>query len=262
MLIGHGVEVPNSAGLFGGLEAACNEGVLYRGADRAPAGCRSRRADGDALAQAARGAERVPGQAGPLRAARRRRDRVRVPGRRWLRRPARARRRGGRRRRPRWLGIGGRRRGELRRRGRRSTAASTPRRRPRAAPRSAERGSEAMSRPAAPPDGPLAGAVGGCLVLEGDRWRCRCGCDLGPRSANFKDRAVTRVVDPRRARPPDPAASGARAPRALLCGLRDAARVRARAIRSAIAQNDHAHDIVSTGLMTRPLAAASAAWLI
>jgi N-methylhydantoinase B len=33
MLIGHGVEVPNSAGLFGGLEGSCNETMLLRASE-------------------------------------------------------------------------------------------------------------------------------------------------------------------------------------------------------------------------------------
>jgi N-methylhydantoinase B len=33
MMIGHGVEVPNSAGLFGGLEGACGRNVFYPGAN-------------------------------------------------------------------------------------------------------------------------------------------------------------------------------------------------------------------------------------
>lgn len=38
MLIGHGVEVPNSTGLFGGLEGSCNETVLRTGEDASPVG--------------------------------------------------------------------------------------------------------------------------------------------------------------------------------------------------------------------------------
>ena len=192
MLIGHGVEVPNSAGVFGGLEAACNEGVLYRG-DRA-GGLPFAAADGDALARLP-GAERVPAKLGhfelhagdviayafqggggfgdPLErdgeavAADVRDGLVSVAG-------AAAS-----------YGV------VVALDGRVDAAATAARR---AAIRRARLGGDEPS--AAPPDGPLAGAVGGCLVLEGDRWRCRCGCDLGPRSASFKDRAVTRVVTP------------------------------------------------------------------
>lgn len=38
MLIGHGVEVPNSSGLFGGLEGSCNETVLRSEEDASPVG--------------------------------------------------------------------------------------------------------------------------------------------------------------------------------------------------------------------------------
>jgi N-methylhydantoinase B len=38
--------------------------------------------------------------------------------------------------------------------------------------------------------------VGGALVADDGRWRCRCGFDLGPLNRNFKDHTHTRVVAP------------------------------------------------------------------
>jgi N-methylhydantoinase B len=44
---------------------------------------------------------------------------------------------------------------------------------------------------------PGEGPIGPALKLDGDRHiRCRCGQDLGPATENFKEAAVTRIVDP------------------------------------------------------------------
>jgi N-methylhydantoinase B len=196
MLIGHGVEVPNSAGLFGGIEAGCNEGVLYRGAAAgAAAGALPFEAvDGDALAQLL-GAKRVPAKLGhfelgagdviayafqggggygdPLERAPA--AVARDVGDGFVSRAAAATVYG--------VVIDGggavdqpgtvARRAEVRRT--RLDDADPP-------------------RPA--PQGPADGAVGGILVPDAGHWRCRCGHDLGLQDANFKDRAHTRVVEP------------------------------------------------------------------
>ena len=68
MLIGHGVEVPNSTGAFGGFEASCNQAVLRRraGEEPLPLG----RVDGPDSLAAMEGSERLGPKPGhfPLRA--------------------------------------------------------------------------------------------------------------------------------------------------------------------------------------------------
>ena len=214
MLIGHGAEVPNSAGLFGGIEASCNEGVLYRGAGAGGAvgALPFEAADGDALAQLP-GAERVPAKLGHFELGAG--DVIAYA----------------------FQGGGGY--GDPLERapaavardvdtGFVSAAAAaavygvviddagavdepgTVARR--AAVRRARLGGLEPAR-AAPPQGsgdveparaapPLAASadsarlVGGALVAADGRWRCRCGLDLGAQDANFKDRVGTRVVEP------------------------------------------------------------------
>jgi N-methylhydantoinase B len=194
MLIGHGVEVPNSAGMFGGIEAGCNEGVLYRGgADELP----FHAADGDALAQLP-GAELVPAKLGhfelgagdviayafqggggygdpleraPAAVARDVDDGfvsaaaaatvygVAIDAASAVDEPATVARRA-----------------ELRR---------------------ARLGGLEPHRVAAPGSAfDPAQLIGGVLVVADGGWRCRCGFDLGPQDANFKDCAHTRVVAP------------------------------------------------------------------
>jgi N-methylhydantoinase B len=193
MLIGHGVEVPNSTGLFGGLEAACNEGVLYRGGSAAPGDLPFEADSGDRLVALA-GAERVPAKLGhfELRAG----DVIGYA----------------------FQGGGGY--GDPLERsvadvvrdvadGFVSVAAaaavyavvldpatlavdevgSAERR---AAIRRARLGGQSPSRPAPTELDPA--AVGGTLRRHDGHWRCRCGQDLGPEHQTFKLRAHTRVV--------------------------------------------------------------------
>jgi N-methylhydantoinase B len=203
MLIGHGVEVPNSVGLFGGIEAGCNEGVLYRGAGAdadAAAGAATGAlpfdaADGDALAQLP-GAERVPAKLGHFELGAG--DVIAYA----------------------FQGGGGY--GDPLERAPAAVARDVENgfvsvtaaaavygvaidddgsvHEPGTALRRAELrrlrlGGAEPSRPAH--DDPADGAVGGVLVRDPDgRWRCRCGFDLGPVDGNFKDRARTRVVAP------------------------------------------------------------------
>jgi len=194
MLIGHGVEVPNSAGLFGGLEASCNEGTLYRGRDTAADALPFEAAHGDALAQLP-GAERVPAKLGhfelgagdviayafqggggygdPLERSPEAVARDVDDG--FVSAPA-------------ATALYGVVLDHARAVDRPATGAR------RAAIRRARLGGDEPSNPA--PAGPVGGAVGGILVRAAGRWSCRCGEDLGPIDGNFKDHAAARVVDP------------------------------------------------------------------
>jgi N-methylhydantoinase B len=58
----------------------------------------------------------------------------------------------------------------------------------------AERLGGAAPAAAAPAQAPGGLAVGPALVSDGGRLACRCGHDLGPANGNFKDGAATRVV--------------------------------------------------------------------
>jgi N-methylhydantoinase B len=203
MLIGHGVEVPNSAGMFGGLEAACNEGVLHRGSSPDPGALPFDAADGDAL-RTRPGSEVVPAKLGhfelragdviayafqggggygdPLERAPRAVARDVADG---YVSPAAAER---------VYGV------VLDGDGLPDLEATVVRR---AEIRHARldgdgRGPGTGAGPTRPaPAEPAVGAVGGVLVASDDgRWRCRCGTDLGPRTGDFKDRAHTRIADP------------------------------------------------------------------
>ena len=193
MLIGHGVEVPNSTGLFGGIEAACNEGVLYRG-DRADSGALPFDADsGDKLAELG-GSERVPAKLGhfELRAGdviayafqggggygdpleRRASDVVRDVAGGFVSAGAAAS----------VYGVvidPGTRDADQR---------LTDERR--ATIRRARLGGAEPSRPA--PTGIDEDAIGGALSRRDGRWHCRCGEDLGPQDESFKERAHTRTL--------------------------------------------------------------------
>jgi N-methylhydantoinase B len=198
MLIGHGVEVPNSAGLFGGLEAGCNEGVLYRGAGAASGALPFDAVDGDALAQLP-GAERVPAKLGhfelgagdviayafqggggygdPLERAPA--TVARDVGDGFVSAAAAAA----------VYGVVFDAAGAVDEPGTAARRASVRR----ARLGGAEPSRLAQDGPAHDPDG----AVGGVLVRDADgHWRCRCGFDLGPVDGNFKDHARTRVVAP------------------------------------------------------------------
>jgi N-methylhydantoinase B len=191
MLIGHGVEVPNSTGLFGGIEAACNEGVLYRG-ERA-GGLPFDADSGDKLVSLD-GAERVPAKLGhfELRAG----DVIGYAfqggggyGDPLERVPADVSRdvADG------FVSIGA------------ADAvygvvvdpitlaadeSETARRR--AAIRRARLGGSEPARTAPTSIDP--DAVGGTLIRRDGRWQCRCGHDLGPEHENFKDHAHTHTV--------------------------------------------------------------------
>lgn len=201
MLIGHGVEVPNSSGVFGGLEGACNEGVLYRPPAIATPGPPFAAADGDALAGLP-GATVVPAKLGhfelgageviayafqggggygdpleraPEAVAKDVRDH-------FVSADAAAR----------VYGV------VLTPDGTVDEPATATRR---AAIRRGRLGGHEPTRPA-PATTATAGAtttpeaVGGTLLPHAGRWSCRCGADLGPRSGNFKDHAHQRIADP------------------------------------------------------------------
>jgi len=198
MLITHGSEVPNSAGLFGGLEGATNEAWLLRGAgaDAEPgtparppvdriAGPEPLRAQGVELGPKPGFFDLVPGdvfgysfQGGggwgdPLE---REPEAVRADLEAGLVTESGA---------DALYGV-------VLRGGAVDEAATEERRAERRALRLA--GAPRTPARAAPTASEHDAAAGPVLRLAGGRWRCRCGEDLGPAAGSYKDRAVTRTV--------------------------------------------------------------------
>lgn len=185
-LINHGTEVPNSAGLFGGLEGACNEAWLLR-AGSVPEGRPSPISDpetirdygvelgpkpgsfalaaGDVFAYSFQGGGGYgdPLDRDPRLVAADVRDGI-------VSAQAAARLYG--------VVLDA---GEV------DTSATEDRRVELRALRLAGRPHRPPAPPSAPGDEPVLG-------VDGGRWRCRCGRDLGPASASFKHEAVRRVV--------------------------------------------------------------------
>ncbi|MEZ5075934.1 MAG: hydantoinase B/oxoprolinase family protein [Solirubrobacterales bacterium] len=190
MLISHGVEVPNSIGLFGGMEAACNDPLILRQAEDSvgrvfdPEGLRDRGAEetgpkpghfplraGDVFAYSFQGGG---GFGDPLD---RDPDAVLADVLDGL------------------VGVesAGEQYGVVIAEGSVDLEATTAKR---AEIRVRRLGKQPTADP--PDDGGRSRPVGPYLNLDADgRLRCRCGCDLGPATESWKAAAARRAVAPR-----------------------------------------------------------------
>jgi N-methylhydantoinase B len=186
MLIGHGTEVPNSSGVFGGLEGACNEAWLLRGGSApghgaeaifGPEAIRERGvqlgpkpgffdlAAGDVFAYSFQGGG---GFGDPL-------DRD----------PAAVLRDVG----------GGLVSADAAERLYGTVIVAGEVNLPATAEVRADHRALRISRVAEEPSTAISGVpFGGALRLDAGRWRCRCGTDLGPSAGSFKEHTKRRTV--------------------------------------------------------------------